>query len=144
MSARGGGSRLTFKNNTFCVGPQSVGAHPGPACYRKCGELAITDANLVLGRLVPSTFPSIFGPNADEPLDFDASLAKFEEITKTINANAQRPYTIDQVAAGFLRVANENMSRPMRSLTEQKGYPTSAHNLCCFGGAGGQVCSSLF
>ncbi|KAE9403971.1 hypothetical protein BT96DRAFT_989702 [Gymnopus androsaceus JB14] len=139
--AAGGGSRLTFKNNTFCVGPESVGAHPGPACYRKGGELAITDANLVLGRLVPSTFPSIFGPNADAPLDLDASLAKFQRITDAINAHApaaSKLYTIDQVAAGFLRVANENMSRPMRSLTEQRGYPTSAHNLCCFGGAGGQ------
>lgn len=116
---------------------------PGP-CYRKGGEPAITDADLVSGRLVPSTFPSIFGLNADEPLDLDASLAKFEEITETINANAQRPYTIDQVATGFLQVENENMSRPMRSLTEQKGCPTSAHNLCCFGGAGGQVRSSLF
>ncbi|KIY50075.1 hypothetical protein FISHEDRAFT_72121 [Fistulina hepatica ATCC 64428] len=138
--AAGGGSRLTFKNSTFCVGPESVGAHPGPVCYRKGGELAITDANLVLGRLVPSTFPSIFGPNADEPLDTKASRTKFEALTATINTErgGVLPYTVDEVAAGFLRVANENMSRPMRSLTEQRGYAVSNHNLCCFGGAGGQ------
>lgn len=102
----------------------------------------LKDANLVLGRLVPSTFPCIFGPNADAPLDLEASLNKFKDITTMINfqrPRSSKPYTIDEVAAGFLRVANENMSRPMRSLTEQKGYPTSAHNLCCFGGAGGQV-----
>ncbi|KAL0579297.1 hypothetical protein V5O48_002695 [Marasmius crinis-equi] len=139
--AAGGGSRLTYKNGTFCVGPESVGAHPGPACYRKGGELAITDANLVLGRLVPSTFPSIFGPNADSPLDVEASLSKFRELTDIINN--ERPatlprYSVDEVAAGFVKVANENMSRPMRSLTEQRGYRTSSHHLCCFGGAGGQ------
>ncbi|KAF5362841.1 hypothetical protein D9758_007079 [Tetrapyrgos nigripes] len=138
--AAGGGSRLTYKNNTFCVGPESVGAHPGPACYRKGGELAITDANLILGRLVPSTFPCIFGPNADSPLDAEASRTKFAKLTEEINSQrpGTKPYSIDEVAAGFLRVANENMSRPMRSLTEQRGYAASAHNLCCFGGAGGQ------
>ncbi|KAK7464733.1 hypothetical protein VKT23_005939 [Stygiomarasmius scandens] len=143
--AAGGGSRLTYKNNTFCVGPESVGAHPGPACYRKGGELAITDANLILGRLVPSTFPSIFGPDANAPLDIEASRTKFAKLTDEINSQRPgvQPYSIDEVAAGFLRVANENMSRPMRSLTEQRGYATSGHHLCCFGGAGGQHASVI-
>ncbi|ORY29319.1 5-oxoprolinase [Naematelia encephala] len=137
--AAGGGSRLSFKNGMFVVGPESVGAHPGPACYRKGGDLAITDANLVLGRLVPSQFPSIFGPNADEPLDVSASVRKFEQLTNEINATeTATPYTVQEVAAGFLRVANEGMSRPMRKLTEERGFAISTHDLCCFGGAGGQ------
>ncbi|KAK4687972.1 5-oxoprolinase (ATP-hydrolyzing), partial [Tremellales sp. Uapishka_1] len=139
--AAGGGSRLFYKNDLFVVGPESVGAHPGPTCYRKGGELAITDANLVLGRLIPSQFPSIFGPDANLPLDVEASTKKFELLRVTINNDRPadtEPYTLDQVAAGFIRIANEGMSRPMRTLTEQRGYAPSQHDLCCFGGAGGQ------
>nr|XP_019001254.1 uncharacterized protein I203_05959 [Kwoniella mangroviensis CBS 8507]OCF64715.1 hypothetical protein I203_05959 [Kwoniella mangroviensis CBS 8507] len=138
--AAGGGSKLTYKNGMFVVGPESVGAHPGPACYRKGGDLAITDANLILGRLIPSQFPRIFGPNADEPLDLQASRTKFEVLTKEINASRpdKTPYTVEEVAAGFIKVANEGMSRPMRQITEQRGFAMSSHDLCCFGGAGGQ------
>nr|XP_031858199.1 uncharacterized protein CI109_006441 [Kwoniella shandongensis]KAA5525271.1 hypothetical protein CI109_006441 [Kwoniella shandongensis] len=138
--AAGGGSRLQYKNGMFLVGPESVGAHPGPACYRKGGSLAITDANLILGRLVPSQFPSIFGPNADEPLDVEASRSKFSALTDEINSSLApgQKMTIEEVAAGFIRVANEGMSRPMRNVTEQKGHPMASHDLCCFGGAGGQ------
>ncbi|WWC64907.1 uncharacterized protein I303_107521 [Kwoniella dejecticola CBS 10117] len=138
--AAGGGSKLTYKNGMFVVGPESVGAHPGPACYRKGGDLAITDANLVLGRLIPSQFPRIFGPNADEPLDVQASRTKFDQLTKEINASRpdKSPYTVEEVAAGFIKVANEGMSRPMRQITEQRGFAMSSHDLCCFGGAGGQ------
>ncbi|WRT69927.1 uncharacterized protein IL334_006918 [Kwoniella shivajii] len=138
--AAGGGSKLTYKNGMFVVGPESVGAHPGPACYRKGGELAITDANLVLGRLIPSQFPRIFGPNADEPLDVEASKTKFSILTREINASRpdKMPYTVHEVAAGFIKVANEGMSRPMRQITEQRGFAMSSHDLCCFGGAGGQ------
>lgn len=109
---------------------------PGPACYRKGGDLAITDANLVLGRLIPSQFPRIFGPNADEPLDVEASRSKFEFLTQQINASRPEntPYTVEEVAAGFIKVANEGMSRPMRQITEQRGYAMSSHDLCCFGG----------
>ncbi|OCF44566.1 hypothetical protein I317_01639 [Kwoniella heveanensis CBS 569] len=138
--AAGGGSKLTYKNGMFVVGPESVGAHPGPACYRKGGDLAITDANLILGRLIPSQFPRIFGPNADEPLDIEASKSKFESLTQEINASRpdKAPYTVQEVAAGFIKVANEGMSRPMRQITEQRGFAMSSHDLCCFGGAGGQ------
>jgi 5-oxoprolinase (ATP-hydrolysing) len=105
-------------------------------CYRKGGTLSITDANLVLGRLVPSLFPKIFGPGANEPLDQEASVAAFSKLTATINA--QRPkhprYTLYEVAAGFIKIANEGMSRPMRKLTEQKGHSIASHDLCCFGG----------
>lgn len=137
--AAGGGSKLFYKNRTFVVGPESVGAHPGPACYRKGGELAIvrallpillqreqpltrhclarlpqTDANAVLGRLIPAQFANIFGPNADQPLDVDASVAKFRVLTDEINASrgaSAQPYTVDEVAAGFVKVANEEVSR---------------------------------
>lgn len=114
---------MTYKNGLFVVGPESVGAHPGPACYRKGGALAITDANAVLGRLIPSQFPSIFGVNADEPLDVQASFDKFAILTEEINASRPglKPYTLEEVAAGFIKVANEGMSRPMRSVS---GFPT--------------------
>lgn len=111
-------------------------ASPGPACYRKGGDLAITDANLVLGRLIPSQFPSIFGPNADQPLDQSISLSKFQKLTDNINSSRpeRKPYTVYEVAAGFVRIANEGMSRPMRNVTEQKGFAMASHDLCCFGG----------
>jgi len=110
---------------------------PGPVCYKKGGHLSITDANLVMGRLVPSLFPSIFGPKANEPLYAEASFAAFAQLTAEINSEraAAVPYTVYQVAAGFLKIANEGMSRPMRKLTEQRGFALASHDLCCFGGS---------
>jgi 5-oxoprolinase (ATP-hydrolysing) len=89
-----------------------------------------------LGRLIPSQFPSIFGPNADEPLDLEASRTKFHQLTAEINASRPgvKAYSLEEVAAGFIRVANEGMSRPMRNVTEQRGFAMSSHDLCCFGG----------
>ncbi|WFD18100.1 5-oxoprolinase (ATP-hydrolyzing) [Malassezia caprae] len=136
--ASGGSSRLFFRNGLFVVGPESASAHPGPACYRKGGPLAITDANLVTGRLATDMFPQIFGPNENQGLDFDASLRAFEALTAQINAETHRFLTVDEVAHGFLRVANETMCRPIRSLTQARGFSTSKHVLACFGGAGGQ------
>ncbi|KAJ4490584.1 Hydantoinase B/oxoprolinase-domain-containing protein [Lentinula aciculospora] len=136
--AAGGGSRLLQENGLFVVGPESAGAHPGPVCYRKGGPLAVTDANLLLGRLLPETFPKIFGPNEDEPLDIDATRAKFAELTETIAEIKGIKMSPEEVASGFLRVANEAMCRPIRSLTEAKGYESASHNLVVFGGAGGQ------
>lgn len=83
--AAGGGSILTFRSGLFCAGPESAGAHPGPACYRKDGPLAVTDANLALGRLLPEYFPKIFGANEDDALDRDATLKKFKKTTDDIN-----------------------------------------------------------
>jgi 5-oxoprolinase (ATP-hydrolysing) len=85
--AAGGGSRLFFRSGLFVVGPESAGAHPGPACYKKGGPLTVTDANLVLGRLLPEFFPKIFGPKENEPLDYSASRQKFEELRTEINAH---------------------------------------------------------
>jgi len=142
--AAGGGSMLFFRSGLYVVGPQSASAHPGPACYRKGGPLAVTDANLFLGRLVPETFPHIFGPKENEPLDPDASAQKFSLLTKEIREfmRGQDPaaseISADEVAYGFIKVANEAMCRPIRALTLAKGHDTKNHVLACFGGAGSQ------
>lgn len=141
--AAGGGSILFWKNGMFVVGPELAGSDPGPACYRKGGPLTVTDANLFLGRLVPDHFPSIFGPNADEPLDVEVVGRKFEALTEEINKSVPEPLTPYQVASGFLEVAVEAMARPIRTLTESKGYATGAHRLALFGGSGGQFAVAL-
>ncbi|TKA76367.1 Uncharacterized protein B0A49_06095 [Cryomyces minteri] len=141
--AAGGGSRLFFRNGLFVVGPESASAHPGPACYRKGGPLTITDANLFLGRLLPDFFPKIFGKNEDEGLDAEASEKLFHELTDQINkeitkGSKENEMSLDEVAYGFIKIANETMTRPIRSLTEARGHDTSRHRLATFGGAGGQ------
>ncbi|KAH9219498.1 Hydantoinase B/oxoprolinase-domain-containing protein [Leptodontidium sp. 2 PMI_412] len=141
--AAGGGSILTWKNGLLTVGPESASSHPGPACYRKGGPLTVTDANLFLGRLVPQFFPSIFGPNEDEPLDREATAKKFHEITELINNETGRSLSAEEIAEGFLKVANASMCGPIRTLTEGRGHDTSKHDLSCFGGAGGQHACSI-
>lgn len=140
--AAGGGSRLFFRAGMFQVGPQSAGAHPGPVCYRKNGHLTVTDANLLLGRIEPALFPHIFGENADQPLDVDATRAAFTSLASEINIYLQsvgeKSMSVEEVADGFIRVANETMCRPIRELTEAKGHDVRDHSLACFGGAGGQ------
>ncbi|KAF4125410.1 5-oxoprolinase (ATP-hydrolysing), partial [Geosmithia morbida] len=131
--AAGGGSILSWENGLFKVGPGSAGADPGPACYGRGGPLTVTDANFFLGRIIPDLFP--------RPLDYNIVQKKFQELTATINAstidggNAFEP---EQVAVGFLMVANATMTRPIRTLSEGRGFEAGAHNLGCFGGAGGQ------
>lgn len=138
--AAGGGSILQFKNGLFQVGPDSASSHPGPTCYRKGGPLTVTDANLLLGRLITDFFPMIFGPGEDEPLDFEATKLKFQTLTNDINKAHEHldDKSIEEIAYGFLEVACENMARPIRQLTEAKGHVTSNHRLVSFGGAGGQ------
>ncbi|CAM8970857.1 unnamed protein product [Rhodiola kirilowii] len=142
--AAGGGSKLKFQFGAFRVGPESVGAHPGPVCYRKGGELAVTDANLILGFVLPDYFPSIFGPNEDQPLDLEATREKFENLAVEINSYrrsqdlSSKDMTVEEIALGFVNVANETMCRPIRQLTEMKGHETKNHALACFGGAGPQ------
>lgn len=136
--AAGGGSCLTFRNGLFLAGPESAGAEPGPACYRKGGPLAVTDANLMLGRLIPDYFPKIFGKTADQPLDIEASKVGFEKVAKEINEAFKSSLSLDEVVYGFIKVANETMARPIRTLTEARGFETSKHILASFGGAGGQ------
>ncbi|RVW98810.1 5-oxoprolinase [Vitis vinifera] len=116
----------------------------GPVCYRKGGELAVTDANLILGFVIPDYFPSIFGPNEDQPLDVKATREEFEKLAKQINSyrKSQDPSAkdmmVEEIALGFVNVANETMCRPIRQLTEMKGHETRNHALACFGGAGPQ------
>lgn len=136
--AAGGGSMLFFRNGLFVVGPESAGAHPGPACYRKGGPATVTDANLYLGRLLPEFFPKIFGKNEDEGLDVEASKKVLQELADQVNKETGKNMSVDEVAYGFLTVANESMTRPIRSITEAKGHDSSKHRLATFGGAGGQ------
>ncbi|KAH7322460.1 putative 5-oxoprolinase [Stachybotrys elegans] len=129
--AAGGGSLLKWENGLFKVGPGSAGANPGPACYGRGGPLTVTDANFFLGRIIPDLFP--------RPLDFAVVEKKFKEITATINLDKKGdPLTPEEVAIGFIQIANTTMTRPIRSLSEGRGFETSSHTLGCFGGAGGQ------
>ncbi|GAD95409.1 hypothetical protein ANI_1_1666074 [Paecilomyces variotii No. 5] len=141
--AAGGGSILFWRNGLLKVGPDSAGAHPGPACYRKGGPLTITDANLFLGRLLPEYFPKIFGPDENQPLDYDIVAKQFQSLTNEINHETGKHFTPEEVAVGFLEVANEGMCRPIRSLTEGRGYDARSHRLAVFGGAGGQHACSI-
>ena len=120
--AAGGGSILFARNGLLVVGPESAGAYPGPASYRNGGPLTVTDANLFLGRLDLSSFPAIFGKNADEPLDVEVVKQKFKEITEEFNAQTSQALTPEEVAAGFLNIANETMSRPIRNATGKSSY----------------------
>uniref|UniRef100_A0A8B9VQB0 5-oxoprolinase, ATP-hydrolysing n=1 Tax=Anas zonorhyncha TaxID=75864 RepID=A0A8B9VQB0_9AVES len=128
------------RSGLFVVGPESAGAHPGPACYRKGGPPTVTDANLCLGRLLPEFFPRIFGPGEDQPLCRDAALRALRGLAERVGAGTpgQPPMSVEEVAMGFIRVANEAMCRPIRALTQARGHDTSRHVLACFGGAGGQ------
>ena len=136
--AAGGGSRLFYRSGLYMVGPESSGAHPGPLCYRKGGLLSLTDANLVLGRLLPDFFPKIFGEGKDQPLDYEAAFGGLKEVTDEINESEGKSLSVAEVAMGFVRVANESMCRPIRAITSGKGHDPSLHTLSCFGGAGGQ------
>jgi 5-oxoprolinase (ATP-hydrolysing) len=145
--AAGGGSRLFFKNETFQVGPESSGAYPGPVCYRNGGPLSLTDANLVLGRLLPEFFPKIFGPGEDQPPDLEGTRKAFQNLTEEINASlkgrGRPPMSLEEVAHGFICVANENMARPIREISVARGHDIKEHVLSCFGGAGGQHACAL-
>ena len=145
--AAGGGSRLFFRNGLFEVGPESAGAHPGPVCYRKGGPLAVTDANLMLGRLNPDYFPKIFGCQQDQPLDREASEKSLDELTDEINtwgkSHGQKTISREEVALGFLKVANEVMIRPIREISVMRGFDIKEHALACFGGAAAQHACSL-
>lgn len=130
--AAGGGSRLLFHNGMLAVGPESAGSDPGPACYRKGGPLAITDANVVLGRIQPEYFPHIFGSNRDEPLDISAPLSLLQDMLRDVTASGAGAGGINSVqdlALGFIRVANEAMCRPIREMTSARGFDIRSHVL---------------
>lgn len=138
--AAGGGSCLHLRRGMFVVGPDSAGAHPGPVSYRKNGMLAVTDANVVLGRIIPSQFPHIFGPMENEPLDVEGARQAFERLGRLPEAGGK---SAEELAFGFLQVANEAMCRPIRNLTQMKGFDITNHTLACFGGAGPQHACSI-
>ncbi|MER2508904.1 MAG: hydantoinase B/oxoprolinase family protein [Amaricoccus sp.] len=130
--AAGGGSLLTYDGARMRVGPESAGANPGPAAYGRGGPLAVTDANLLTGRLRPDCFPAIFGPNADRPLDAEATRAGFERLAAEIGKSPE------ETAEGFLRIATENMANAIKTISVQRGYDVSGYCLTVFGGAGAQ------
>ncbi len=130
--AAGGGSVLEFKDGRFQAGPDSAGANPGPACYRRGGPLAVTDANVMTGKLPPEFFPAIFGLNQDQTLDTDVVRKKFSELA------SQAGSTAEEVADGFLKIAVENMANAIKKISVQRGYDVTEYALNCFGGAGGQ------
>jgi 5-oxoprolinase (ATP-hydrolysing) len=136
--AAGGGSILSFNDGRFQAGPESAGANPGPACYRRGGPATITDANVVLGKILPHRFPACFGPNADMPLDPVAARERIEALAKETSKSLGQSMSAESVAAGFARVANENMALPMKEISVARGYDVRDYALVCFGGAGGQ------
>ena len=136
--AAGGGSILHFDGARFRVGPDSAGADPGPACYRRGGPLTVTDANVCLGRIQARHFPAIFGPDGNQPLDTAIVQAKFAALTGEIARATGQNRTPEQVAQGFLRIAVTNMANAIKQVSVQKGHDVTRFALQCFGGAGGQ------
>ncbi len=131
--AAGGGSILHYKDGRFQTGPDSAGANPGPACYRRGGPLAVTDANVMVGKLRPEFFPSIFGPDQDQALDRETVRDHFTRLADRIGNT--KP---EEVADGFLKIAVENMANAIKKISVQRGYDVTQYVLNCFGGAGGQ------
>jgi 5-oxoprolinase (ATP-hydrolysing) len=136
--AAGGGSILQFDGARLRVGPESAGANPGPASYRRGGPLAVTDANVMLGRIQPTHFPKVFGPGANEALDRDGVVAKFTAMAADVKRNTGRDATPESLAAGFVQIAVQNMANAIKRISVARGYDVTQYTLQCFGGAGGQ------
>lgn len=130
--AAGGGSLLSFDGSRFRVGPESAGANPGPASYRRGGPLAVTDANVLLGKIQPAWFPRVFGPGADEPLSAEAVQERFGALAQQTGRSAE------DVAEGFIRIAVQQMANAIKKISVARGYDVTRYTLQCFGGAGGQ------
>ena len=137
--AAGGGSICKFEDGRFQVGPESAGADPGPACYKRGGPLAVTDCNVMLGKLNPDHFPHVFGPNGDEPLDDQIVRKKFAALAEAVSqATGNPPLSPENMAEGFLRIAVDNMANAIKKISVQRGHDVTGYTLQCFGGAGGQ------
>jgi 5-oxoprolinase (ATP-hydrolysing) len=130
--AAGGGSIIRYDGERLRVGPESAGANPGPACYRRGGPLTVTDANVLLGKLQPDTFPAVFGPNADQPLDRDVVVEKFNALA------SQTSLSPEKTAEGCIQIAVEQMANAIKKISVARGYDVSDYALQCFGGAGAQ------
>jgi 5-oxoprolinase (ATP-hydrolysing) len=132
--AAGGGSILHYDGTRLRVGPDSAGADPGPKCYRRGGPLAVTDANVLTGKLLPDFFPKIFGPNQNEPLDAESVRSAFAALAREIGDGR----SAEEVADGFIRIAVANMAEAIKKISVARGYDVTRYVLNCFGGAGGQ------
>ncbi|MFD4126775.1 hydantoinase B/oxoprolinase family protein [Streptomyces globisporus] len=140
--AAGGGSVLHFDGSRYRVGPDSAGADPGPACYRRGGPLTVTDANVMLGRVQPAHFPAVFGPDGDLPLDADHVRERFAELADEVGRATGRRPDEAEAAAGFLEIAVLNMANAVKKISVQRGHDVTRYALTGFGGAGGQhVCA---
>ncbi|MEU0136353.1 hydantoinase B/oxoprolinase family protein [Streptomyces sp. NPDC006296] len=136
--AAGGGSVLHFDGRRYRVGPDSAGADPGPACYRRGGPLTVTDANVMLGRVLPEHFPAVFGPRGDERLDAALVRERFAALAEEVSAATGSGRTAAEVAGGFLEIAVLNMANAVKRISVQRGHDITRHALTSFGGAGGQ------
>ncbi len=137
--AAGGGSVLHFDGSRYRVGPDSAGANPGPASYRRGGPLTVTDCNVMLGKIQPFYFPKVFGPDGDRSLDETPVREGFVSLAEAIEAATGQPVpSPESVAEGFLRIAVENMANAIKRISVQRGYDVTQYTLNCFGGAGGQ------
>lgn len=141
--AAGGGSIIKFDGERFTVGPESAGANPGPACYRKGGPLTITDCNVMIGKIQEAFFPKVFGNSGDQPIDVHIVKHRFAELSHNIYQATGISYTCEQIASGFLSVAIEHMASAIKKISVQRGHDLTDYTLCCFGGAGGQHALSL-
>lgn len=136
--AAGGGSILSFDGARFRAGPQSAGANPGPACYRRGGPLAVTDANVMVGKIQPAHFPKVFGPAANEALDREVVVAKFTQMAAEIERATGTKRSPEEVAEGFIDIAVGAMANAIKKISVARGYDVTRYTLQCFGGAGGQ------
>ena len=136
--AAGGGSIIHFDGARLRVGPESAGASPGPACYRRNGPLTVTDANVLLGRIQPAFFPRVFGLTANEPLDGDIVARRFGELAERVTSATGRMIAAEEVAGGALRIAVGSMANAVKRISVMRGHDVTGYTLQCFGGAGGQ------
>jgi 5-oxoprolinase (ATP-hydrolysing) len=136
--AAGGGSVLFFDGQRQRVGPDSAGANPGPACYRRGGPLTVTDCNVMLGKIQPAFFPRVFGPRGDQPLDGAVVRQKFTALAAQIERATGKPQSAEAVAEGYVRIAVANMANAIKFISVQRGHDVTGYTLACFGGAGGQ------
>jgi 5-oxoprolinase (ATP-hydrolysing) len=136
--AAGGGSVLQFDGARLRVGPESAGANPGPASYRRGGPLAVTDANVMLGKIQPAHFPKVFGPAANEALDREVVVARFQAMAAEVRQRTGREVSAETLAEGFLQIAVQNMANAIKRISVARGYDVTQYTLQCFGGAGGQ------
>jgi 5-oxoprolinase (ATP-hydrolysing) len=136
--AAGGGSILHFDGTRLRVGPDSAGANPGPACYRRGGPLTVTDCNVMLGKIQPAYFPAVFGPKADQPLDREVVVQKFTELAEEIFQATGTRRTPEEVAEGYIEIAIGNMANAIKFISVQRGHDITDYTLTTFGGAGGQ------